>query len=83
MLTIPTLPISEPIPYPNSAMPVPNKDISNPPFTQFFFANLPLTAPMIKENNKLMDMAINNAIEFVNQSCFDNKIWNYGENASY
>src|SRR6185312_15004347 len=66
VLTSPTLPISEPIPYPNNAIPVPNKDISKPPFNQLFFANLPLIAPIKKENNKLIEIAINNAIKFVN-----------------
>ena len=42
VLVIPILPSSEPIPYPTNAIPVPNNDISKPPFTQLFFANLPL-----------------------------------------
>ncbi len=46
-------------------MPVPNKDISNPPFTQLFLANLPLIAPIMKDDDKLIEMAISNAVKLL------------------
>jgi len=59
-LSIPIFASSEPIPYPNKAMPVPRAAISNPPRMILSLASLDLTAPITNDANRLVAIATSN-----------------------
>ena len=57
-MIIPRFDSSAPNPYPKSAIPVPSPAISNPPFIMLRFAIFDLIAPIAKDAERLVHIAI-------------------------